>query len=83
MTLPKKWEARYWPRLLREPQSQLAPMIGVDWSRYKAEEIVDDEATGQNRGDDDEDDIKAKAPELPEEIVDDSHLWFVGNWFSP
>ena len=55
-------------------------MIGIDWSRYKAEEIVEDEATRQNREDEDEDEdgIKAKAPELPEEIVDDSHLWFVG-----
>jgi hypothetical protein len=39
-TIQKKWEWRYWPRLLREKkgEGELWDNIGVDWRRWKSED---------------------------------------------
>ena len=42
LTLEKKWEWRYWPRLLRDPGDPLKPFVGIDWKKWKEEEDDDE-----------------------------------------
>eukprot|EP00898_Chlorokybus_atmophyticus_P003168 jgi/Chlat1/3852/Chrsp26S04155 len=70
LTVPKKWSARYWPRLLNDHKDTLKSFVGVDWKRWKAEE-EDNPNLDQNDGWD-EDEQALRPADYPQEAYDDT-----------